>query len=69
MGRTDTIREGMPVYGMDDQPVGTVEQLHGDGIHVDGRHIPRSAIRRVANNRVYLRGAAVEYITQTSGAR
>ena len=54
-------REGDQVFGSDNQLVGTVEALHGDGIHVNGQHIPGDAIGRVAQNRVYLRGPAAQY--------
>ncbi len=54
-------REGDQVFGSDNELVGTVEALHGDGIHVNGQHIPGDAIGRVAQNRVYLRGPAAQY--------
>jgi len=56
MDRSMDIREGMQVYGANEQQIGTVESLHGDGFHVDGQHYTRDMIARVAQNRVYLRG-------------
>jgi uncharacterized protein (TIGR02271 family) len=55
------VREGDQVFGSDNEPLGTVEAVHGDGIDVDGQHIPGDAIGRVAQNRVYLRGPAAQY--------
>ena len=64
MSGMNNVHEGDQVYGSDNQLVGTVEELHGDGIHVDGRHIPGSAIARVVQNRVYLRGTADQVLAQ-----
>jgi uncharacterized protein (TIGR02271 family) len=50
------IQEGMQVYGPNDQMIGRVESLHGDGFHVAGRHIGRDQVTRVEHNRVYLQG-------------
>lgn len=66
MSGISNVKEGYRVYTSDNQLLGTVEQLHGDGIHVNGRHIPSRAIARVAQNSVYLRGASSEY-TQATG--
>ncbi len=54
MSSTDDIREGMELYGADDQPLGVVEGVWPDHIRL-ARDIPRAAIGRVAGNRVYLR--------------
>jgi len=68
MDRSMDIREGMQVYGANDQVIGTVESLHGDGFHVNGQHYTRDMIARVAQNRVYLRGTGVASAqTQTKG--
>ena len=48
------VRRGMQVYGPDDRLIGTVEELHGSGFHVKGKHIAASSIARVTENRVYL---------------
>ena len=69
MSSTRDIRQGMQVYGSDDQLIGTVERLHDDGLDVNGQHIPQRAVRRVAHNRVYLRGASVEYLAATGTER
>lgn len=66
MSGMSNVKEGYRVYTSDNQLLGTVEQLHGDGIHVNGQHIPSRAIARVAQNSVYLRGASSEY-TQATG--
>jgi uncharacterized protein (TIGR02271 family) len=63
MSRGNDIREGMQVYGADEQVIGTVERIHGDGFHVKGQHYTRDMVARVAQDRVYLRG------TGTSGGR
>ena len=65
-GNLGNIQQGMMVHGSDNQMIGTVEQLHGDGIHVNGQHIPGSAIARVAQNVVYLRGTGAEYMGTAS---
>jgi uncharacterized protein (TIGR02271 family) len=58
MDRATEIREGMTVYGAGDQQLGTVEQIHGNGFHVNGQHIERDQVLRVTQNGVYLRGGA-----------
>lgn len=50
------VREGMHVYAANDRLIGAIDGLHGDGFHVNGEHIPASAIARVTENRVYLSG-------------
>jgi len=59
MDRSMNIREGMQVYGPNDQVIGTVESLHGDGFHVNGQHYSRDMVARVAQNRVYLSGTGM----------
>ncbi|MBD0324628.1 MAG: DUF2382 domain-containing protein, partial [Aldersonia sp.] len=56
MSREIDIQEGMQVYGANDQMIGRVESIHGDGFHVAGRHIGRDQVMRVEHNRVYLQG-------------
>ncbi len=63
MSRGNDIREGMQVYGADEQVIGTVERVHGDGFHVKGQHYSRDMVARVAQDRVYLSG------TGTMGGR
>src|SRR5438067_7514401 len=55
------VREGMQVYGADQQHVGTVAAVRGDAFDVGGRDIPKSAIARVDGDRVYLREAGARY--------
>jgi uncharacterized protein (TIGR02271 family) len=50
------VRRGMQVYGANDRLIGTVDELHGNGFHVNGEHITASSIARVAEDRVYLSG-------------
>ena len=57
-----SVREGMQVYGAGDQPIGTVERVHGDGFEVGGQRIPTSAVARVAQDRVYLGEGAAPYL-------
>ena len=64
MSGMGNIREGMQVYGSDEQLIGTVEGKRGDGIQVNGRTIPGSAIARVARHGVYLQGAGAQYRVQ-----
>jgi uncharacterized protein (TIGR02271 family) len=54
--RATNIQEGMPVYSESGQQIGSVEQLHGDGFHVQGQHYGRDRVIRVEHNRVYVRG-------------
>jgi len=54
--RATNIQEGMPVYAESGQQIGSVEQLHGDGFHVQGQHYGRDRVIRVEHNRVYVRG-------------
>jgi len=60
MSRGNDIREGMQVYGANDQVIGKVERIHGDGFHVNGQHYSRDMVARVAQNRVYLSGTGVQ---------
>jgi uncharacterized protein (TIGR02271 family) len=55
MSFVEDIREGMQVYGTDEQPIGTVEKRERNGIVVNGRRIPADAIDQVVKNRVYVR--------------
>ena len=54
MGRAATVREGMQVYGADEQVIGTIESVRGHEFQIDGQTIPLSAVARVVKNRVYL---------------
>ncbi len=40
MTQARNIREGMQVYGANDQLLGTVERVQGDGFDVAGYHFP-----------------------------
>ena len=66
MSGPGSIREGMQVYGAGDQLIGTVERVDGDGFDMGGRRIPINAVARVAQDRVYLSGAAAQYHGQAS---
>lgn len=57
MSGIGNVREGMQVYGSDEQFIGTVERVHGDGFDVAGQHYSASAVSRVEATRVYLAGA------------
>src|SRR5690242_17601737 len=50
------IREGMPVNSADGGELGTVEAVRDDGLIVRGQHVAASAVDRVQDGRVYLRG-------------
>jgi len=71
MGYLSRLREGMQVYGTDGKVIGTIDDMHGDGFHVNGKHFSASAISRVTENRVYLREygdqAGMRAGTQTEG--
>jgi uncharacterized protein (TIGR02271 family) len=56
VSRDIQIQEGMQVYGANDQMIGRVESIHGDGFHVAGQHIGRDMVTRVEHNRIYLQG-------------
>ncbi len=58
------IREGMQVVGDGEQMIGTVESIHGDGFHVNGQHIGKDQVARVAQNRIYLRGNVMRGATR-----
>ena len=60
-----TIRQGMPVYGSDDELIGTVEGRQADGIQVNGQHIPEDLIERVDQQHVYLQRPASAVIADT----
>lgn len=66
MSGVSNIREGDQVFGSDNQLLGTVEQLHGDGFHIRGQHIPGSAVARVAQRRVFLRGTAAQLLDKAT---
>jgi len=57
--RAMNIQEGMTVYGESGQQIGRIEQLHGDGFHVQGQHYGRDSVIRVDHNRVYVRGTGM----------
>jgi len=59
MDQARNIREGMQVYGANDQLLGTVERVQGDGFEVAGQHYSREMVARVAQNRVYVRGTGM----------
>ncbi len=58
MDREMTITEGLPVYGADNQRIGTVERIHGTGFHVNDQHYERDQVARVTQEGVYLVGGA-----------
>jgi hypothetical protein len=55
MSGIEQARVGMPVYGIDERPIGPVEGLVDDGLLVEGRHIPGAAIARIAEGAVHLK--------------
>jgi len=62
------IQEGMQVYGPNDQMIGRVESIHGNGFHVAGQHIGRDQVTRIEHNRVYLQGTGAMMGTNRSTA-
>jgi len=67
MDRSMKVNEGMQVYGADNQLLGTVERVHGNGFDVAGQHYPLDVVARVAKNIVYVRSAGMTEGTATSG--
>jgi len=67
MDRSMNVNEGMQVYGADNQLLGTVERVHGNGFDVAGQHYPLDVVARVAKNIVYVRSAGMTEGTATSG--
>jgi uncharacterized protein (TIGR02271 family) len=63
VSRDIQIQEGMQVYGANDQMIGRVESIHGNGFHVAGQHIGRDQVMRVEHNRVYLQGTGTNIAT------
>jgi uncharacterized protein (TIGR02271 family) len=59
MAQAMDIREGMQVYGADEQLLGTVERVHGDGFDVAGQHYSRDVIERIDGQTVYVRSAGL----------
>ena len=55
MSGMEQARVGMPVFGLDERPIGPVEGLIDDGILVEGHHIPGAAIARIAEGAVHLK--------------
>jgi uncharacterized protein (TIGR02271 family) len=60
MADLTNIREKMPVYGANDQLIGTVERRERNGIYVNGRLIDAGNIARIENGRIYLSGVYSE---------
>jgi len=56
MPNISNIREGMQVYGANDQLLGTIERIDDDGFDVAEYHFSRDMVARVAQTRVYVRG-------------
>lgn len=72
MSTSQGIESGTPVYGSDDQLVGSVINVHGDvamgTVEIDcgGElcRVPTTAIKRVAAGGLYLPNPAAQYRTQ-----
>ncbi|HET8632188.1 MAG TPA: DUF2382 domain-containing protein [Thermomicrobiales bacterium] len=54
MSGLEGIQAGMPVYGRDDRLLGTIGNVNPTTFEVNGRDIPKSAVTRVAGDRVYV---------------
>jgi len=63
MSDLENIHDGMMVYGADNQPLGTVEDVTRDRIRVNGRDLSRESIARVTADGVYMRGMGTDSIT------
>ena len=70
MTQAQNIREGMQVYGANDQLLGTAERVQGDGFEVAGYQYSREMVARIAQNRIYIRGTGMTaQATQGTTAR
>jgi hypothetical protein len=63
------IQQGMDVYGPDEQLIGRIGRVHGDGFDVAGQHFSRGAVARVERNRVYLAEAGMAAGAGAAGRR
>jgi hypothetical protein len=54
MNEEGKVREEMPVVAPDQQVLGTVEEVHGDGFDVQGFHMPLSNVASVEGGEVRL---------------
>ena len=59
MDRLAQIKEGMQVYGADQQMLGKVERVHGDGFDVAGKHYSQDVIERIDGKTIYVRSAGL----------
>lgn len=50
------IRQGLEVYGDNNQAFGTVERVEGQNVYIGGQSYPLNAFSRFENNRLYLAG-------------
>jgi len=66
MSGFENIHDGMMVYGADNQPLGTIEDVKRDRIRVNGRDLKRDDIARVTADGVYVRGAGADYMRGTA---
>jgi uncharacterized protein (TIGR02271 family) len=65
----NNIRTGMMVQTRDNQTLGTVERLHGDGFHVKGEHIRFADVDRVEGNTIFLKEAGARWANLVGGDR
>lgn len=61
------VRVGMLVRGADDRPLGVVDAISADGLHIAGAFYPRAAISHLDNEVVYLADFAAR-VTESSGS-
>ncbi|MGN6673673.1 MAG: YsnF/AvaK domain-containing protein [Thermomicrobiales bacterium] len=66
MSGFENIHDGMMVYGADNQPLGTIEDVKRDRIRVNGRDLKRDDIARVTADGVYVRGMGNDYMQGTA---
>jgi hypothetical protein len=74
MSSSEGIRAGMPVFGSDEQLVGTVTEVHGEYaigmVEIDcggeACRVPLTAITQVVADKIYLPNPAGQYRTQPS---
>lgn len=66
-GIRERVSVDMPVYGVDHHPLGRVEQVDEDDIHVGGRHLPWQEVARVEDEGIFLRQEAAQYTRERFG--
>ena len=62
------VREGMQVYSMDDEPLGTVDGIDDEGIRVAGQQVLAGMVAGVDGDRVRINYTRPQFLWQGSPA-